>query len=203
MADSWEYRVLWEYAGLTPPNLHEDELQSIIDMIDAITDGIWGGADAVTTELARLQKSGISSAAFDVLYSRWHDRGSQALVALASTLSNLRQVLGNVLAQIYEWKGRLAVTVGLADMGLTVEYVATLGLGALAERAGGGVAKAELRHRLESLLDDLEAKLVSITIDGTPLHDLQSRVAVELQKMLDEVIDDAGAAAGSYAGSVQ
>lgn len=200
MSDSWEYRVLWEYAGLTPPSFHEDELESIIGTIGAITDGIWGGHHAVSAELKRLEQSGISSSAFDALNSRWHDRGGQALVALATTLSNLADTLGRALTEIYEWKARLVVAVGLADMGLTIYYVGTLGVGALAEHAGGGVLRAELRHRLESMVDQLEAKLISAVIDGTPLKSLQSRVAGELQKLIDEVIDTAGAAAGSYVG---
>lgn len=202
MGDSWEYRVLWEYAGLTPPNLHEDDLQSIINTIGVVVDGIWGGVNPVVTELGRLQRSGISSEAFDALNDRWHARGGHALVELANTLSGLQDALGKALTEIYEWKARLVGALGLADMVLTVEYVGTLGAGALLEHVGGGVARAELRHRLESLVDGIEAKLISLVVDGTPLKSLQSRVAGELQKLVDEVIDDAGAAAGSFAGGL-
>ncbi len=149
-----------------------------------------------------LQASGMSSAAFDALNSRWHDRGSQALTAVAETLSSLQVALGNALTEIYEWKARLVVAVGLVDMGLTVEYVGTLGVGAQVEHVGGGVLRAELRHRLESLLDGLEQRLVAIVVDGTPLHDIQGRVAAELQNLLTEMIDDAGAGAGNFVGSL-
>jgi hypothetical protein len=203
MGDTWQYRVLWEYAGLTPPDLHEDEIQSLIDTLNAIVDGIFTGADAVTKELGTVQKSGISSTAFTALNDRWHQRGSKALVDLAQTLGGFRDGLGKVLVEIYEWKARLVGAVGLADMGLTVLYVGTGGLAALADHAGGGIAQAELKRRLESLLDDLEGKLVSLVIDGTPLHNLQDRVAQELQKIVSEIIDDSGQAVGRVVAGIK
>jgi hypothetical protein len=198
VADSWEYRVLWEYAGLTPPDLHEDELQSIIDTLNAITDGIFSGADAVTRELGAVQSSGISSTAFDALYDRWHQRGSAALIGLADTLGSLQEALGRALVDIYEFKSHLVAAVGLADMGLTIEYVASGGIAALGSHLGIGVGKAEIRRKLENLLDDVEGKLVRLVIDGTPLSDLQTRVAQELQKIIDETIDDSGQAVGQF-----
>jgi hypothetical protein len=152
----------------------------------------------VTRELGAVQKSGISSTAFDALYNRWHQGGSNALVSLALTLGGLRDALGKALVEIYEWKARLVGAVGLADMGLTIEYVASGGLAALGNHIGLGVGKAEIRRKLENMLDEIEGKLVSLVIDGTPLHDLQARVAQELQKIVDEIIDDSGQAVGQY-----
>lgn len=202
MADSWEYRVLWEYAGLEPPNFHEDDLESISGVLWDIADGIYGGAGKVTHELQVLQGSGISSAAFDALHDRWAGRGVKALDAIAGTLGAIAHGLDQARVEILQWKARLVLAVGLADMGLTIEYVATGGIGYLADQIGYRVGVGEIRHKLEGLVDELEGKLVALVIDGTPLKDIQSRVEAELQNLLEEVIETAGSVAGDYAGSM-
>lgn len=202
MSDSWEYRFLWEYAGLQPPDFHEDELERISRVLWDVADGILHGAGKVTHELSGLQNSGISSAAFDALNVRWHGRGLNAIQAVADTLEKLARGLDMAQREILQWKANLVIAVGLVDAGLTIEYVGTFGAGAVVNRLGRRVAGAEIRHKLEGLVDELEGKLLTLVIEDTPLKDIQDRVEKELQKLLEEAIDTVGTSAGTYAGSL-
>jgi hypothetical protein len=198
MGDSWEYTVLWEYAGLTPPDFHEDEINAIIDTLIAIESAIGTGSSDVWGELNNVKNSGISSAAFDSLYESWNTGGNRALEDLRNTIGGLRNALSEALVDIYSWKIRVVEVLGALDVGLTAYYVGTLGLGALLNHAKADVLEAELKRRLQALVAELEGKLISMAINGTPLSALQSHIADQLQKVVTSAVDDAGRAAGNY-----
>lgn len=198
MGDSWEYTVLWEYAGLTPPDFHEDQLNAIMDTLMAVESAIEVGSGAVWGELNNVKDSGISSDAFDALYTRWNAGGNQALKELRQTVGSVRNALAEVLVDIYQWKVRVVEALGAIDAGLTAYYVATLGVGAVLDRAAAHVLKAQLKSRLNALVDEFEGRLISMLVDGTPLSTLQQRIADDLQRVLTSAIDEAGATTGDY-----
>lgn len=197
MSDSWEYRVLWEFAGLPAPNLYEDELSQLWDVVGNVQDAIFTATHAVSNQLRTLA-GGSSSQALDTLSEEWKSGAGARLVSLATTLGEVVTWIGETLEEIEHWKGNLVLAVGAYDIVLTV---ATGGGAALGSLIGENVVKAEVQRKLQAMLDQLESRLVRSVIDGTPLKALQDRIAAELQDAVDHALTSAGRSAGTLARS--
>lgn len=209
MGDSWEYRVLFEYAGMNPPDFHEDVIQLVIDGLGDLWEGLCSAQNAVTKDLAELAGS-ISSEAFDEIENRWVSDGKPAMMHVWTTISDYQTGLGRVLTAIEHFKANLVLAVGGFDIVHSIN-LASIGEGIVNVvkgefetivqgkkhthhlKSGGAIA-----NLIQDRLQELESEIANMIVSNTPLKEYEEKFANGIQQMISKSLNSAGTAAAGY-----
>lgn len=195
MGDSWQYRVLWEYAGLDAPNFHEEDLQSFGDFLGEIWHVVCNAEHAVSAALKELEPE-VSSEAFDTINNQWVQVARPAITQLWLGIADVQILIGECVTAIYEWKANVILGVGAWDI-VNSFNPANIGAHLVALAKGEAAHQAGvIAEKLREKVDELEGELIAKAINHTTLKDYRDELIKRIHAVDAALIQSAGHAAG-------